>query len=260
MIISTPNALLGYAGTTLNFEDIAGQDGQFFSPAPPTIYEPYDGIVFEDASVDASSNVNGNSGHTGLRSLALSADDNIPASTNATFMYVNFFPNDGSGNIFRTRAFGCYWRTTIDMGFKVSIEYTDLTGTYYKQEDVNLNGSDGFFGVISDSWYIYITRIVFYARDDIPYPSYIFIDDVFYSTRSRFGTIYVILAWAWIILIGYILVTPIGPICIACGNPIDSSSVRLLGIVTIILGGIGFILAGIRLLRSVGSANRRRRR
>ena len=25
------------------------------------------------------------------------------------------------------------------------------------------------------------------------------------------------LAWLWMILIGYILITPIGPICIACG-------------------------------------------
>jgi len=39
MIISAPNALLGYAGTTLNFEDIAGRDGQFFSlPRPPGLF------------------------------------------------------------------------------------------------------------------------------------------------------------------------------------------------------------------------------
>jgi hypothetical protein len=49
------------------------------------------------------------------------------------------------------------------------------------------------------------------------------------------------LAWAWLIIIGGIIIVPIGPpICIACGialTPID----YVLGIVSIVLGVLGFI-------------------
>ena len=45
-------------------------------------------------------------------------------------------------------------------------------------------------------------------------------------------------AWAWMILVGYILITPIGPLCIACGNPLSGDVIRILGAVTLGVGGM----------------------
>ena len=47
------------------------------------------------------------------------------------------------------------------------------------------------------------------------------------------------LTWLWLILVGYILVTPIGPLSIVCTNPISGFWIRLLGISVILLSGIG---------------------
>lgn len=56
------------------------------------------------------------------------------------------------------------------------------------------------------------------------------------------------LAWAWLILVGYILITPIGPICIACGPTapgfIGRAAATVLGLVSIGLGVAGFALDG----------------
>jgi hypothetical protein len=55
------------------------------------------------------------------------------------------------------------------------------------------------------------------------------------------------LAWAWLILIGYILITPVGPICIACGgidkvgNIGDPATFRVLGGVSLALGIVGIV-------------------
>ncbi|MBS1598085.1 MAG: hypothetical protein JST75_07650 [Bacteroidetes bacterium] len=61
--------------------------------------------------------------------------------------------------------------------------------------------------------------------------------DIYYRIPKRFKTIY--LAWAWLILVGYILITPIGPICITCGNPLSELGSRILGFVTIAVGILG---------------------
>ena len=47
------------------------------------------------------------------------------------------------------------------------------------------------------------------------------------------------LTWLWLILVGYILVTPIGPLSIVCTNPLSRFWIRLLGISVILLTGIG---------------------
>jgi hypothetical protein len=46
-------------------------------------------------------------------------------------------------------------------------------------------------------------------------------------------------AWLWLILVGYILVTPIGPLCIACTTPLSGLWIRLLGISVILVSAIG---------------------
>lgn len=56
------------------------------------------------------------------------------------------------------------------------------------------------------------------------------------------------LAWAWLILVGYILITPIGPICIVCGPSapgfISRTAATVLGLVSLALGVAGFGLGG----------------
>lgn len=58
------------------------------------------------------------------------------------------------------------------------------------------------------------------------------------------------LTWAWEILIGYILITPIGPICIACGpafqpqGSLGRTAIVTLGAISIVMGILGFASAG----------------
>jgi hypothetical protein len=47
--------------------------------------------------------------------------------------------------------------------------------------------------------------------------------------------------WLWTILIGYILITPIGPLCIVCGDPLSGVVVRALGLITMALGGVALM-------------------
>lgn len=58
------------------------------------------------------------------------------------------------------------------------------------------------------------------------------------------------LAWAWEILIGVLLITPGGVICIACGQAVDAPgyigrpATMILGVVAIVLGAVGIATAG----------------
>ncbi len=56
------------------------------------------------------------------------------------------------------------------------------------------------------------------------------------------------LAWAWLILVGSILITPIGPICITCGPNAPGFMGRVaatvFGLVSIGLGIAGFAPGG----------------
>lgn len=63
----------------------------------------------------------------------------------------------------------------------------------------------------------------------------------FFKSPQLFRPLFIRLAWAWTILIGYILVTPIGPLCIACATPLSDFCVRLLGISVLVLGGVGLL-------------------
>jgi len=61
----------------------------------------------------------------------------------------------------------------------------------------------------------------------------------------KFKIIYI--AWAWMILVGGLLITPGGVLCIACGHAagvagyIGDPAVLVLGIGSIILGAFGLI-------------------
>jgi len=51
-----------------------------------------------------------------------------------------------------------------------------------------------------------------------------------------------LVAWAWVIIVGALIITPIGPICIACGRDAVAQSDYIIGAITIIVGIAG--LAG----------------
>jgi hypothetical protein len=53
------------------------------------------------------------------------------------------------------------------------------------------------------------------------------------------------LAWAWMIIIGGLLITPGGVFCIACGRNsagyIGDTAVLILGLVSLVLGAVGIV-------------------
>ena len=57
-------------------------------------------------------------------------------------------------------------------------------------------------------------------------------------------------AWAWEILIGALLITPGGVLCIACGLPVQApgfigeTATRVVGVIAILLGVFGIATAG----------------
>ena len=50
-----------------------------------------------------------------------------------------------------------------------------------------------------------------------------------------------VLAWAWLIIVGALIFTPIGPICIACGRAALTTSDYVIGGVSIALGVGGLL-------------------
>ena len=65
--ITTPDALKGYALTTVDFENIASLDGQVFGLGAGQPYASI-GLSFSPAIVDLTANLNSSSGRVGVRS------------------------------------------------------------------------------------------------------------------------------------------------------------------------------------------------
>jgi hypothetical protein len=68
-----------------------------------------------------------------------------------------------------------------------------------------------------------------------------------------------VLAWAWMILVGGLLITPGGVLCIRCGvnSPgyIGDPAVLVLGVVSLVLGAVG-IVGAVRERSGAGQAVR----
>ncbi len=50
--------------------------------------------------------------------------------------------------------------------------------------------------------------------------------------------IYRELAWAWIIIVGGLMITPGGIECIACGFTLT----KILGVISVVIGAVGFVV------------------
>jgi hypothetical protein len=62
--------------------------------------------------------------------------------------------------------------------------------------------------------------------------------------------IIIYVAWAWEILIGFLLITSAGIFCIVCGSTVEAPgnigrpATWVLGLLAIVLGGFGIVTAG----------------
>jgi hypothetical protein len=67
-------------------------------------------------------------------------------------------------------------------------------------------------------------------------------------------------AWAWEIIVGGLLITPGGIVCIACGTPVQApgyigeTATRIVGVVAVVLGIYGIATAGGASAGSAGGA------
>jgi hypothetical protein len=207
----------------VDFESIANLDGQEFGFGAG---QPYASI--------------------GLSLLAIvSADANLDSASRGVAVwsptiYANQFQNSLSMK-FSTpqQAVGFYYRDQRATSFK--LQAFDVN--YVLLEEGVFTPPSGFAGIIrpeADIFFV-ITMAPHNDYDDAD-QSRTFIDDLSFAAKQRrIPVSLVFLAWLWTILVGVILVTPIGPLCIVCGNPIGGFGTRVLGVLTVVLGVWGLI-------------------
>jgi len=68
-----------------------------------------------------------------------------------------------------------------------------------------------------------------------------------------------VIAWAWVIVVGALIVWPIGPLCIACGRDAASQTDEIIGAITIIVGIAGLASQVVAGAPSSSGLNFRRR-
>jgi hypothetical protein len=83
----------------------------------------------------------------------------------------------------------------------------------------------------------------------------------FHSTKRRWNMRIVrYLAWAWIIIVGGLMITPGGVWCIACGQVVNApgyigqTAVRVVAAIAIVLGLVGIVTEGKAKAASAGAA------
>jgi hypothetical protein len=222
-IITTP--ITGNDVTTVDFEDIVSFDGEEFGFKAG---QPYAGVGLRisAALVVSTANLSSSSGGVAIRS-----------GTVYDFGALNSFDL-----IFSVpqKAVGFYYRDLLATSIQVK--------AYDNNIDLNLieegefQAGEGYAGFVHGKADIGVIR-VFSPHETIQdaFESRFYMDDLSFSTTWWLQNVSIIrqLAWAWTIFIGGILMTPIGPICIACNVPIGDFWIRSLGIATFVLGGIG---------------------
>jgi hypothetical protein len=224
--ISSPTALDGYLVRKVDFEGIAGKDGEEFGFAAG---QPYQGIGLKifAASVSSGAGLNSPSKGVAARSEAIYAGEH----GNALFLRFST----------PQQAVGLFYRDTL----ATSVRLRAAGDGGNTLEEGVFQAGEGYAGFVRDQ--PDITEITVYS----PHATYAaaassrtYVDDLAFAQRGkgwlRFPTRPTLLrlTWAWTILVGYILLTPVGPLCIVCASPIAVSWTRLLGLGALVLGGL----------------------
>src|ERR1700730_6935488 len=221
--ITTPDALKGYTLTTVNFENIAALDGQEFGFGAGQPYTSI-GLSFSPGIVDSTANLNSSSGHVGVRS------DIIYTVENQNFLRWQFSTPQ--------KAVGFFYRDLLATSVKT--QAFDINQNVVEQG--TFTRGNGYAGFVRDNADIAVIVVLApHNTFDDASTSRTFIDDLSFSTtRWYWWWVYIRrYTWVWMILIGYILLTPIGPLCIVCDHPISVFWVRFLGRITLVFGAIG---------------------
>src|SRR4029450_10464337 len=127
--ITTPDALKGYAVTTVDFEDIASLNGKEFGFQAG---QPYGmlGLSFDAGTVDSTANLNSASGSVGVRS------DIISTAGNENFLGWQFsIPQ---------KAVGFFYRDLLATSVKMQAYDTNLNLI----EEGTFQGGEGYAGFI----------------------------------------------------------------------------------------------------------------
>jgi hypothetical protein len=228
--INSPQALQAFALTTLDFEDIAHLDQLEFAFGAGQPYQA-SGLGLHYCSVNATANMNSTSGHVGVKS------GTVWVNGNSNLIELDFsIPQ---------KAVGFYYRDVLGTTFKVQI----FDPNQVLLEENTFPVPEGYAGFRRGK--AEIGRVVILSPHNTPdeaYGSRTNIDDLSFSTTWMWRLrphLFPIMRWAWLWLIfaGYILITPIGPICIVCDSPLSSGVTRALGILTLLLGGLGALMS-----------------
>jgi len=235
-IIRNPDALKGYKLKTLDFEDLASFDGRCLQPTvvtPNQIYpafEPYEniGLTFTSTQVDAHANLASASGGVALESTT------IYTFGDQNFMQWQFGPPQS--------AVGFYCQDNEATDVKVSA----LASGGSVLEETTFQGGIGYIGFIHANADIFSIQIFSsHTSANSASESRTYIDDLSFASSKQEKVRPIIIrgikvfAWAWTILIGYLLFTPVGPVCISCSSPMGDFWIKLMGIGTIVLAAIG---------------------
>jgi hypothetical protein len=224
-VITTPDALIGYDVTKVNFEDISALDGEELGFGAGQPYSSI-GLIFTPAIVDATANLNSGSSGIGIRSATVYDQG-----------YQNFLRWQFSTE---QTAVGFFYRDLL--ATIVTVRAYDNDGNLV--EEGTFESGEGYAGFIRNNADI-LTIEIFSPHSTVEsaFQSRTYIDDLSFTT-TRFktrDTFIKWLIWAWMILIGSILITPVGPFCIACRIPLGDTSVRVMGVITLILGLLGLM-------------------
>ena len=221
--ITTPDALTFFNVTTVDFENIASHDGEDFGFQ---VGQPYAniGLSLLSAVVSSRANLNSSSGGVGVQSAAIydaGYRNSISCHFSVPQKAVGFFYRDVRATSFHVLAYSADSSLLEEGAFQVGAGYA---GFIRKRADIDWIQIMAPHDTIADA-----------------IESRAFIDDLSFATTGRWRIPFIIrpLTWIWTILIGYILLTPIGPICIVCDSPIGSFWSRFLGVSMLVLGGIG---------------------
>jgi len=228
-VITTPDALKGYGFTRLDFEKLASLGVNVVGTFGGGGTQPYLNLGLRflfPAEVSIQANMNSSSGGVGLCSGILSKSSYeifLAWAFSSPKRAVGFFYRDLGASSIHVRAYDADDRIIEKAAFQ---------------------GGEGYAGFIRDQEDIVAVEVSSMHRtlEDVA-ASTLCIDDLAFSSegwwRRFFRHITIRFGWAWTLLVGYILLTPVGPLCLVCEHPIGGFWIRLLGLGTLVLGGLG---------------------